>query len=113
MVSKENAEHIPYFSFIPFKTKHLIIGVYASIEQGKRLSVRRLLGYTRHKTYQFAAAYILQMESTGVNSSVYVLTRILELYRSDSKLYTICNFKQNLLVSVNWKFLGKTSFWNT
>ena len=46
------------------------------------------------------------MESTGVNSSVYVLTRILELYRSDSKLYTICNFKQNLLVSVNWKFLG-------
>lgn len=40
-------------------------------------------------SYQFAILNTGSAESTGVNSSVYVFTRILELYLRDSKLYTI------------------------
>ena len=40
-------------------------------------------------SYQFAILNTGSAESTGVSSSVYVFTRILELYLRDSKLYTI------------------------
>ena len=40
-------------------------------------------------SYQFAILNTGSAESTGVSSSVYVFTRILELYLRDNKLYTI------------------------
>lgn len=45
-------------------------------------------------SYQFAILNTGSAESTGVNSSVYVFTRILELYLRDSKLYTIYKKKK-------------------
>jgi len=48
-------------------------------------------------SYQFAILNTGSAESTGVSSSVYVFTRILELYLRDSKLYTIYRMPQNRL----------------
>ena len=46
-------------------------------------------------SYQFAILNTGSAESTGVSSSVYVSTRILELYLRDSKLYTIYKRSKN------------------